>query len=90
LRLIGIGDATPGLDLLPILTLLFAGPFMELAAGMLIAHVPRKVAWRMVRFVPLFFFFMFVCAKAWVEGVLGRTYTWVKTERMGERERVPA
>jgi hypothetical protein len=30
---------------------------------------------------PIFVVFMVVCAKAWVDGVLGRPYTWVKTSR---------
>jgi hypothetical protein len=30
---------------------------------------------------PLFFIFMLVCARSWVEGVMGRPYTWAKTAR---------
>lgn len=83
LRLLRIGDAAHGLDLVPVLTLLFAGPFVELGAGMLTAHAPRAVAWRVFRFVPLFFLFMLVTTRAWVEGIAGREYTWVRTERGG-------
>jgi hypothetical protein len=30
---------------------------------------------------PIFFLFMFICTKAWVDGLLGRSYSWVKTTR---------
>ena len=30
---------------------------------------------------PIFFVFMLVCTKAWVDGLLGRPYSWVKTAR---------
>jgi hypothetical protein len=30
---------------------------------------------------PIFFVFMLVCTKAWVDGLLGRQYAWVKTAR---------
>ncbi len=31
--------------------------------------------------VPIFFLFMFICTKAWVDGLVGRSYSWVRTTR---------
>jgi hypothetical protein len=31
--------------------------------------------------VPLFLLFTVICTKAWVDGLLGRSYSWVRTAR---------
>jgi 1,2-diacylglycerol 3-beta-glucosyltransferase len=81
LRIAGVGPAVTVFELLPLAALLFTGPFCELAVGLLVGRAPRRAAWSVAWLTPLFFVFMFVCAKAWVDGVLGRPYTWAKTKR---------
>lgn len=81
LRVAGIGPAVTLFELLPLTALLFAGPFCELAVGLIVGRAPRRAAWSVAWLTPLFFVFMLVCAKAWVDGILGRPYTWAKTTR---------
>jgi cellulose synthase/poly-beta-1,6-N-acetylglucosamine synthase-like glycosyltransferase len=81
LRIAGVGPAVSVFELLPLSALLFAGPFCELAAGLVVGRAPRRAAWSVAWLTPLFFVFMLVCAKAWLDGVLGRPYTWAKTKR---------
>lgn len=71
-------------------TLLMLGPMLELSTGMLLAGSPRRKAWRLVFFLPLFLLSMALCAKAWVDGILGRPYSWVKTARSGDADPVRA
>jgi 1,2-diacylglycerol 3-beta-glucosyltransferase len=35
-------------------------------------------------FLPGFVIFTIVCTKSWLDGLLGRPYTWVKTARTGQ------
>ena len=81
LRIFGIGPHVSIFELLPLAALLFAGPFCELAVGLLVGRAPRRAAWSVAWMTPLFVVFMLVCAKAWADGILGRPYTWVKTRR---------
>ena len=81
LRIAGIGPAVSVFEMLPLAALLFAGPFCELAVGLLVGRAPRRAAWSVAWLTPLFFVFMLVCAKAWFDGVMGRPYTWAKTKR---------
>jgi cellulose synthase/poly-beta-1,6-N-acetylglucosamine synthase-like glycosyltransferase len=81
LRVVGIGPHVSVFEMLPLASLLFAGPFCELAVGLLVGRAPRRAAWSVAWMTPLFIVFMIVCAKAWHDGVLGRRYTWVKTKR---------
>ena len=62
-------------------TLLFLGPLLELGSGLLIGRVPRRWIWPLPMFFPLFFVVIALCTKAWVDGLLGRPYAWVKTPR---------
>ena len=64
-------------------TLLFLGPMLELGGGLLIAGADRRDAWCIPLFLPIFFVSIAVCTKAWIDGVVGRPYGWVKTERAG-------
>ena len=59
-------------ELLPLAALLFAGPFCELAVGLMVGRAPRRSAWSIAWMTPIFFVFMLVCTKAWVDGLLGR------------------
>lgn len=81
IRLLGFGPHVSVFEMLPLASLLFAGPFCELAVGLLVGRAPRRAAWSVAWMTPLFLVFMLVCAKAWVDGVLGHQYTWVKTKR---------
>jgi 1,2-diacylglycerol 3-beta-glucosyltransferase len=81
LRIAGIGPTLTVFELLPLAALLFAGPFCELAVGLMVGRAPRRSAWSIAWMTPIFFVFMLVCTKAWVDGLLGRQYAWVKTAR---------
>jgi 1,2-diacylglycerol 3-beta-glucosyltransferase len=81
LRIAGIGPTLTIFELLPLAALLFAGPFCELAVGLMVGRAPRRSAWSIAWMTPIFFVFMLVCTKAWVDGLLGRQYAWVKTAR---------
>lgn len=81
LRVAGVGPSVSLFELLPLAALLFAGPFCELAVGLLVGRAPRRSAWSIAWMTPIFFVFMLVCTRAWVDGLLGRSYSWVKTAR---------
>ena len=81
LRLLGFGPHVSVFEMLPLASLLFAGPFCELAVGLLVGRAPRRAAWSVAWMTPLFVVFMLVCTKAWIDGVLGHKYSWVKTTR---------
>ncbi len=81
LRIAGIGPTLTIFELLPLAALLFAGPFCELAVGLMVGRAPRRSAWSIAWMTPIFFVFMLVCTKAWADGLLGRQYAWVKTAR---------
>ena len=81
LRILGVGPSVSIFEMLPLASLLFAGPFCELAVGLLVGRAPRRAALSVVFMTPLFLVFMLVCARAWFEGVLGRPYRWAKTAR---------
>ncbi|HEV3451517.1 MAG TPA: glycosyltransferase family 2 protein [Acidimicrobiia bacterium] len=83
LRAAGVLAWGNGLDLTPIATLLFLGPLLELASGLLVSRAPRKAAVGILLFLPAFVLFTVVCTKSWLDGVVGRPYTWVKTPRTG-------
>ena len=83
LRAAGVLTWGTGIDLTPIATLLFLGPLLELAAGLIVSRAPRRAAWGILLFLPMFVIFTIVCTKSWFDGILGRPYTWVKTPRTG-------
>lgn len=78
----GVGGAVGELSAV-LWTLLMLGPMLELSTGLLLADAPRRKAWLLVFFLPLFAVSMALCTKAWVDGILGRPYTWAKTARSG-------
>ncbi|WP_448614357.1 glycosyltransferase [Modestobacter sp. URMC 112] len=82
LRSFGIGDL-PVVALLPLSMLLFVGPLAELSVGLLIGRVERRSAWRLLGFLPAFALSIWITTRAYVDGMLGRPYTWVKTSRSG-------
>lgn len=81
LWLAGVVHPTLPIDLSYMWMLMFLGPLLELGAGLLIGQAPRRWAWSLLFFQPLFFVSMALCTKAWVDGLLERPYSWVKTQR---------
>ena len=67
-------------------TVLFLGPVVELAAGLLISRADRREVSGLAWSIPLFFIGVAVCSKSWLDGVLGRPYSWVKTKRSGDSD----
>jgi 1,2-diacylglycerol 3-beta-glucosyltransferase len=82
LRAFGIGDL-PLVGLLPLSMLLFVGPLAELSVGLLVSRVERKAAWQLIGFLPSFALSIWITTRAYLDGMLGREYTWVKTTRSG-------
>ena len=83
LRAAGVLDWGQNIDLTPIATLLFLGPLLELASGLIVSRAPRQSAFGILLFLPTFVLFTIVCTKAWFDGIIGRPYAWVKTPRTG-------
>lgn len=83
MRALGLFTWGNGIDLTPVATLLFLGPLLELASGLIVSRAPRRAALGILLFLPAFLVFTVVCSKAWVDGILGRPYTWSKTPRSG-------
>jgi glycosyltransferase involved in cell wall biosynthesis len=82
LRAFGIGNL-PVVGLLPLSMLLFVGPLAELSVGLIVGRVERRSAWRLVHFLPTFALSIWTTTRAYVDGMLGRPYTWAKTTRSG-------
>lgn len=76
-----------GPDLAVAWTLLFLGPLLELGGGLLVAGASRRDALSLALFLPVFLLSIALCTKAWVDGVAGRRYGWVKTQRAGDGSR---
>jgi 1,2-diacylglycerol 3-beta-glucosyltransferase len=89
LRAFGIGDL-PVVAVLPLSMLLFVGPLAELCVGLLIGRVERRSAWRLLGFLPAFALSIWITSRAYLDGMLGRPYTWVKTTRSGATSTVRA
>jgi cellulose synthase/poly-beta-1,6-N-acetylglucosamine synthase-like glycosyltransferase len=83
LRAAGVLTWGTGVELTPIATLLFLGPLLELASGLLVSRAPRQAAAGILLFLPAFVIFTVVCTKSWLDGLVGRPYAWVKTPRTG-------
>jgi hypothetical protein len=71
------------IGLLPLSMLLFIGPLAELCVGLLVGRVERRSAWRLLGFLPAFALSIWITSRAYVDGMLGRPYSWVKTTRSG-------
>jgi hypothetical protein len=82
--MVGFVPAIGAINLSIFWMLLFLGPLLELGAGLIIAKAPRRSALLIFYFLPLFFVAMAVCSKAWIDGVTGKPYYWVRTPRSGE------
>lgn len=69
-------------------TLLFLGPFLEIGAGVVAewreGEEPPNPGY-LILFIPLFFISIFICTKAFIDGLVypltGKKYVWVKTPR---------
>ena len=82
LRAFGIGEE-PVVGLLPLSMLLFVGPLAELTVGLLVGRVERRAAWSLIGFIPAFALSIWITSRAYLDGMLGRSYSWVKTTRSG-------
>lgn len=82
LRAFGIGGL-PVIGLLPLSMLLFVGPLAELSVGLLVGRVERRAAWSLLGFLPAFVLSVWITTRAYLDGMLGRQYSWVKTDRTG-------
>jgi cellulose synthase/poly-beta-1,6-N-acetylglucosamine synthase-like glycosyltransferase len=82
LRAFGIGDR-PIVGLLPLSMLLFVGPLAELSVGLVVGRVERRAAWALLGFLPAFALSIWITTRAYLDGMLGRPYSWVKTSRSG-------
>jgi cellulose synthase/poly-beta-1,6-N-acetylglucosamine synthase-like glycosyltransferase len=89
MRLAGIGHPITLFELLPLTALLFAGPFCELAVGLVVGRAPRWTAWSLALMLPVFIVSITVTTKAWIDGLLGVPYAWVKTRRSGAEPSTP-
>jgi hypothetical protein len=52
-----------------------------------VSRAPRRAAIGILLFLPGFVIFTVVCTKSWLDGLLGRPYTWVKTARTGQGQK---
>jgi len=80
----GVSHGVDPLQAFTLWTILFLGPLIELGSGLLIRKADRRDAFALVLFVPMFFVFMVICTKAWLDGIAGRSYSWVKTRRAAD------
>jgi 1,2-diacylglycerol 3-beta-glucosyltransferase len=81
------GGIQPPLDPLSLYVfsmMMLLGPMLELASGLLLSDAPGSEARSLVLFLPLYFVSIALGTKAWIDGVLGRDYRWVKTARAGD------
>lgn len=80
------GGVQPPLDPLSLFVfsmLMLLGPLLEMAVGLLLSDAPGSEARHLVLFLPLFFVSIALGTKAWIDGICGRDYRWVKTARAG-------
>ena len=82
LRAFGIGDQS-AISMVALSALLFAGPFTELAVGLVLGRVERRAVWMLVGFIPAFGMSILTATKAYADGMWGTSYTWSKTARSG-------
>jgi 1,2-diacylglycerol 3-beta-glucosyltransferase len=82
LRACGIGDQS-AFSMVSLSALLFAGPFTELAVGLVLGRVERRAVWMLIGFIPAFGMSILTATKAYLDGMWGTSYTWSKTARSG-------
>ncbi|MEU4619545.1 glycosyltransferase family 2 protein [Actinoplanes sp. NPDC023801] len=82
LRAFGIGDQS-AFSMVALSALLFAGPFTELAVGLVLGRVERRAVWMLIGFIPAFGMSILTATKAYLDGMWGTSYTWSKTARSG-------
>jgi 1,2-diacylglycerol 3-beta-glucosyltransferase len=85
LWLAGVAHPVDAMHAYVLWTLLFLGPLSELGGGLLISGSDRRKALSLVFFLPVFLVSVAVCTKAWLDGVAGRPYGWIKTSRSNVR-----
>jgi 1,2-diacylglycerol 3-beta-glucosyltransferase len=81
------GGIQPPLDPLSLYVfsmMMLLGPMLELASGLLLSDAPGSEARSLILFLPLYLVSIALGTKAWIDGVCGRPYQWVKTARAGD------
>ena len=58
--------------------------------GLLVGRVERRSAWSLLGFLPAFALSIWITTRAYLDGMLGRPYAWVKTTRSGATSTVDA
>lgn len=86
----GLASPPFQVDLFVLWMLLFLGPLLELGGGLLVARADRRWTRALFFFLPLFFVSIALCTKAWIDGLVGREYSWVKTQRAGDAPVLPS
>jgi len=80
----GVQPPVDPLSLYVFSMLMLIGPMLELASGLLLSDAPGSEARALILFLPLYFVSIALGTKAWIDGVCGRDYRWVKTARAGD------
>ena len=75
-------------DMYVLATLMFLAPMVELGTGMLLGGLERRQAVLIAAYLPVFVASAALCATAWVDGLLGRPYSWAKTKRRLDAETI--
>jgi 1,2-diacylglycerol 3-beta-glucosyltransferase len=77
-------------DLWPLIPLMFAGPLLELGGGLMLAGARRVRVLDLLLFPLLYVVSMCLCTKALIDGIIGRNYSWRKTERSARVQQTAA
>jgi 1,2-diacylglycerol 3-beta-glucosyltransferase len=77
----GVQSPLDPLSLFVFSMMMLIGPMLELATGLLLSDAPGKEARSLMLFLPLYLVSITLGTKAWIDGICGRDYRWVKTAR---------
>jgi 1,2-diacylglycerol 3-beta-glucosyltransferase len=80
----GIAPPFNPLSLYVFSMMMLLGPMLELASGLLLSEAPGSEARSLILFLPLYLVSIALGTKAWIDGICGRDYRWVKTARAGD------
>jgi 1,2-diacylglycerol 3-beta-glucosyltransferase len=80
----GVQTPLDPLSLFVFSMMMLIGPMLELATGLLLSDAPGKEARSLILFLPLYLVSIALGTKAWIDGICGRDYRWVKTARAAD------
>jgi cellulose synthase/poly-beta-1,6-N-acetylglucosamine synthase-like glycosyltransferase len=80
----GVQSPLDPLSLFVFSMMMLIGPMLELATGLLLSDAPGKEARSLMLFLPLYLVSITLGTKAWIDGICGRDYRWVKTARAAD------